>query len=1182
MLVRNQTKIILCYHPSLSTTDPHLNGYEVITKMPLTTNNRNHSISNLTSASTGSNSTFNAINNASNTCRKECSCAIGNPTIPTGNDYSHQHIHNNHPSKMRSYVGVMTPQLALGGEILQASLSIAPAAHHHSQMHRAPVLRPQHSPVYATEPQTTPCRWQHRGSCNGTHSNVSNSHNAVANGSSSVTLTGSQVCNDQTASCDGGGGGGGTLPTRHSKSLDQLETQAASSIAKMPVSSTLPRGLDGPYTLNTSHLIHSSGRSNQQRHAHHHTTSMMSQSNNNTNTTNSAKVDLLRNINEFREKYRNTGDNVRGPVFNGSAVTPVTNPHTHWSSTPTTTHGSHHQQQPVASRQVATLNRASSRSGRTDRQDYRHEMKPPTTTTTSETMPEQTTAGHSTLAQLPNKAYYYNSLPKHSDIGIPPRNSYPPVRSKKMGHQQCGAGQSADSTTILRSHSTQMLRINGTALHHQQPIAAAAARPLEITRVRVADLKQFMQNGEPHSSSSDSEATAESNKAKARLQRQRRLLPSASVPFKLENLEFEQIAGISESLPNLAPPPQFAVATGGAAKATSTTAAAVANGNRRSLKAAKGKPRRHRMTSSGSTTSSLSDQSGWVSSRKSSGRSSPETLLDEQHNNLEHARTALNGEQLRLKLLKLLNESRPQRPTNGRRASEATAVGCISGGRGSSCNGTEQMHRKVSSVTVRVKTKSRTADNLQRTIENIWLERLALTNGAAAGQPKTSQTTAITTLDSTHRQRSSTAPMQRTSCEKSKSDFDLTSMRDTTAQFSDLRLPPPKQFRDAPLPPDQFRDPPLQRKSVATPHLAMIRMVDVSKCLSQATKTTTATSATDSAHHHRKIIPHIAPSAFDNPLYHLCEALKHERLLLKSQSSTELTATNGPSPHYNIGTSTTHHQQLPEPQYQSLHQHQHLQQQHSDPPPQLRPYSENVVHQHQQQQHHQNNDSASPTNTADNINTNDDEELHLEPPPPPLSKAGSTKKHERKFSKHLRRNLPLLEFEKCREEFRQQINYTGQIYSDFPAQLASELPYFHINDEFRSFAPGGLHLVVCVHGLDGNSADLRLVRTYLELGLPGAHLEFLMSERNQGDTFSDFETMTDRLVTEILLHIEMCNLNPARISFVAHSLGTIIVRSALTRPKMQPLLARLHTFLSLSGPHLGTLYNTSGLVNMGE
>lgn len=91
-----------------------------------------------------------------------------------------------------------------------------------------------------------------------------------------------------------------------------------------------------------------------------------------------------------------------------------------------------------------------------------------------------------------------------------------------------------------------------------------------------------------------------------------------------------------------------------------------------------------------------------------------------------------------------------------------------------------------------------------------------------------------------------------------------------------------------------------------------------------------------------------------------------------------------------------------------------------------------------------------------------------------------------------------------------------------------------------------------------------------------------MSERNQGDTFSDFETMTDRLVGEILYHIESFGLNPTRISFVGHSLGNIIVRSALSRPQMRALLSRLHTFLSLSGPHLGTLYNSSGLVNMGE
>jgi len=120
-----------------------------------------------------------------------------------------------------------------------------------------------------------------------------------------------------------------------------------------------------------------------------------------------------------------------------------------------------------------------------------------------------------------------------------------------------------------------------------------------------------------------------------------------------------------------------------------------------------------------------------------------------------------------------------------------------------------------------------------------------------------------------------------------------------------------------------------------------------------------------------------------------------------------------------------------------------------------------------------------------------------------------------------------------------------------------------------------------VHGLDGNSADLRLVRTYLELALPGHRMDFLMSERNQPDTFADFELMTERLIGEVLSHIEIYGMNPKRISFVGHSLGNLIIRSALGHPKMAALLPNLHTFLSLSGPHLGTLYNSSGLVNMG-
>ncbi|XP_077496617.1 protein FAM135A isoform X1 [Amblyomma americanum] len=177
-------------------------------------------------------------------------------------------------------------------------------------------------------------------------------------------------------------------------------------------------------------------------------------------------------------------------------------------------------------------------------------------------------------------------------------------------------------------------------------------------------------------------------------------------------------------------------------------------------------------------------------------------------------------------------------------------------------------------------------------------------------------------------------------------------------------------------------------------------------------------------------------------------------------------------------------------------------------------------------------------------------------------------------------NADVVSFVKAKEEFRAHLNMPWLWYSDFPV-LASAVPYFQCDNDLRAFSPEGLHLVICVHGLDGNSADLRLVRTYLELGLPTVNFEFLMSERNQGETFEDFETMTDRLVSEISYHIEVFALKPAKISFIGHSLGNIIIRSALTRPEMKPYLSQLCTFLSLSGPHLGTLFNNSGLVNMG-
>ncbi|XP_014911739.1 protein FAM135B [Poecilia latipinna] len=129
-------------------------------------------------------------------------------------------------------------------------------------------------------------------------------------------------------------------------------------------------------------------------------------------------------------------------------------------------------------------------------------------------------------------------------------------------------------------------------------------------------------------------------------------------------------------------------------------------------------------------------------------------------------------------------------------------------------------------------------------------------------------------------------------------------------------------------------------------------------------------------------------------------------------------------------------------------------------------------------------------------------------------------------------NERMLNFFKAKEELLKELKFQASLYSDLPL-LASDLPYFPPEEDDEEFEDG-IHLVVCVHGLDGNSADLRLVKTFIELGLPGSRLDFLMSERNQADTFADFDTMTDRLLDEIIQHIQLYNLTIGRIRSILH------------------------------------------------
>ncbi|VDM37776.1 unnamed protein product [Toxocara canis] len=158
----------------------------------------------------------------------------------------------------------------------------------------------------------------------------------------------------------------------------------------------------------------------------------------------------------------------------------------------------------------------------------------------------------------------------------------------------------------------------------------------------------------------------------------------------------------------------------------------------------------------------------------------------------------------------------------------------------------------------------------------------------------------------------------------------------------------------------------------------------------------------------------------------------------------------------------------------------------------------------------------------------------------------------------------LIEFVHRKESFKQKLNSSGlhaYLYSDL-AYFPGRLPYFSVQE--RSLAHNDSHLIVFVHGLEGGSEDLAPYRNYLRLLLPRSNLKFLLSESNQLETWADFNQLADNLLNEILAYLE---------SFIAHSMGGVIVRCMIAKQRASSILPLLHTLLTLNAPHCGLLYN---------
>eukprot|EP01038_Epipyxis_sp_PR26KG_P010970 gene10970-14734_t len=140
------------------------------------------------------------------------------------------------------------------------------------------------------------------------------------------------------------------------------------------------------------------------------------------------------------------------------------------------------------------------------------------------------------------------------------------------------------------------------------------------------------------------------------------------------------------------------------------------------------------------------------------------------------------------------------------------------------------------------------------------------------------------------------------------------------------------------------------------------------------------------------------------------------------------------------------------------------------------------------------------------------------------------------------------------------------------------------NDENDDEPP--IHLIVLQHGFLGNSYDMRLIQNIITAELPSYTQVFCpRSNEEQAHSQDSIVQMAKRLAFELLKYCEekapslLFKYSKSRISFICHSMGGLMVRKALEESTLGPLLSKLHTYVSLASPHVGTLFADSQIVS---
>ncbi|CAI2385376.1 unnamed protein product [Moneuplotes crassus] len=127
----------------------------------------------------------------------------------------------------------------------------------------------------------------------------------------------------------------------------------------------------------------------------------------------------------------------------------------------------------------------------------------------------------------------------------------------------------------------------------------------------------------------------------------------------------------------------------------------------------------------------------------------------------------------------------------------------------------------------------------------------------------------------------------------------------------------------------------------------------------------------------------------------------------------------------------------------------------------------------------------------------------------------------------------------------------------------------------------GLHLFVLAHGFQATHIDMQEIKNHIAMIVPNSI--FLCSESNEGVRTEGCLIESGRnLAGEVFDFFddeEDCGHEVTKISFIGHSMGGVIIRSAL--PHLEKFKHMFHGLCTLSSPHLGYAACNNKLINVG-